>query len=119
MKLTYEQQAQRIATLEQKLYHMTNKEARQAATVAELESKVLELEQQSVNLAFDSGNYKALLGRVDDWEAKYKEILGWALDIYVAYRDGYGWIESETDPLVMRRPDIVKEFDAKEGRVRQ
>lgn len=57
MQLTYEQQAQRIATLERKLAHMMEKEAQLAAQVAELE-------EQNANLAFDSGDYKALLDKI-------------------------------------------------------
>jgi|JI10StandDraft_1071094.scaffolds.fasta_scaffold59778_6 cell division protein FtsB len=39
-QMTYEQQAQRIAKLERKLAHMTEREAQQAARVAELEAQI-------------------------------------------------------------------------------
>lgn len=100
-KLTYEQQAQRIATLERKLAHMTEKEAQLAVRVAELE-------EQNIRLAFDSGDYKALMDRLAELEE-------WAYAIYVGYRDGYGWIESETDNIVVSRPDAIRRRDEREG----
>lgn len=94
MQLTYEQQAQRIATLERKLAHMTEKDAHLAA-------QVTELEEQNIRLAFDSGDYKMLLDRLAELEE-------WAYNIYVGYRDGYGWIESETASFVVSRPDVIR-----------
>lgn len=103
-KLTYEQQAQRIATLERKLAHMTGKEAQLAAQVTELEA-------QNIRLAHDSGDYKMLLDRLAELEE-------WAYSIYVGYRDAYGWIESETDNFVVSRPDAIRKRDERDGMVR-
>ena len=104
MQLTYEQQAQRIATLERKLAHMTEKEAQLAA-------QVTELEEQNIRLAYDSGDYKMLLDRLAELEE-------WAYNIYVGYRDGYGWIESETASFVVSRPDVIRRRDEREGMTR-
>lgn len=103
-KLTYEQQTHRIATLERRLAYMTEKEAQLAAQVAELED-------QNIRLAHDSGDYKTLLDRLSELEE-------WAYAIYVGYRDGYGWIESETDNFVVSRPDVIRKRDEREGMVR-
>lgn len=69
MQLTYEQQTQRIATLERKLAYVTEKETQLAAQAEELEAKIKLLETSNTALAFDSGDYRILLKRIAELEA--------------------------------------------------
>lgn len=51
-------------------------------------------------------------------EEEHAALLKWAYDIYIGYRDVIGWIESETDPLVIGRPEVIRKIDEDNGCIR-